>query len=79
MLLYFATVGTFNEKNKENSNLRIFALDTDAIESTRWEALKVRETAAGQRRPLVVVYDEAQNLGGRRPARRTPAAVGHEE
>lgn len=61
-LLYFATVGTFNRRDRENSNLRIFALDTDAIESTRWEALKVRETANGQRRPLVVVYDEAQNL-----------------
>lgn len=61
-LLYFATVGTFNQKDRENSNLKIFALDTDDIESTRWEALKVRETAEGQRRPLVVVYDEAQNL-----------------
>lgn len=61
-LLYFATVGTFNQRDRENSNLRIFALDTDDIESTRWEALKGRETAGGQRRPLVIVYDEAQNL-----------------
>ncbi|TDP79741.1 type III restriction enzyme [Brachybacterium sp. AG952] len=61
-LLYFATVGTFNQKDKEESKLRIYALDTDAIESTRWEALKTRETADGTRRPLVVVYDEAQNL-----------------
>lgn len=61
-LLYFATVGTFNQRDRENSNLRIFAFDTDNIESTRWEALKLRATADGQRRPLVVVYDEAQNL-----------------
>lgn len=61
-LLYFATVGTFNQRDRENSNLRIFALDTDNIETTRWEALKLRETADGRRRPLVVVYDEAQNL-----------------
>lgn len=61
-LLYFATVGTFNQKDREKSNLKIFAIDTDNIESTRWEALKVRETAEGQQRPLVVVYDEAQNL-----------------
>lgn len=61
-LLYFATVGTFNQKDRANSNLRIFALDTDNIEATRWEALKIRETADGRRRPLVVVYDEAQNL-----------------
>lgn len=61
-LLYFATVGTFNQKDREKSNLRIFAFDTDDIESTRWEALKSRRTADGTRRPLVVVYDEAQNL-----------------
>lgn len=61
-LLYFATVGTFNQKNRENSNLKIFSFDTDNIESTRWEALKARQTAEGVRRPLVVVYDEAQNL-----------------
>ena len=58
-LLYFATVGTFNQRDREKSNLKIFAADTDTIESTRWEALKVRETAEGVRRPLVVVYDEA--------------------
>ena len=61
-LLYFATVGTFNQRDREKSNLKIFAADTDMIESTRWEALKVRETAEGVRRPLIVVYDEAQNL-----------------
>jgi type III restriction enzyme len=61
-LLYFATVGTFNQKDRETSNLKIFSIDTDNIESTRWEALKVRETADGQQRPLVIVYDEAQNL-----------------
>lgn len=61
-LLYFATVGTFNQKDRENSNLKIYAQDIDGIESTRWEALKARETAEGVRRPLIVVYDEAQNL-----------------
>jgi type III restriction enzyme len=61
-LLYFATVGTFNQRDREKSNLKIFAADTDNIESTRWEALKLRETASGVQRPLLVVYDEAQNL-----------------
>ena len=61
-LLYFATVGTFNQRDREKSNLKIFAADTDTIESTRWEALKGRQTAEGVRRPLIVVYDEAQNL-----------------
>lgn len=61
-LLYFATVGTFNQRDRERSNLKIFAQDTDITETTLWEALKVRETAEGARRPLIVVYDEAQNL-----------------
>ncbi len=61
-LLYFATVGTFNQRDREKSNLRIFATDTDITETTLWEALKVRESAEGVRRPLIVVYDEAQNL-----------------
>lgn len=60
--LYFATVGTFNQRDREKSNLKIFALDTDITETTRWEALKQRATAEGVRRPLIVVYDEAQNL-----------------
>ncbi|CAH0197080.1 hypothetical protein SRABI98_01910 [Microbacterium sp. Bi98] len=61
-LLYFATVGTFNQKDRETSNLKIFSTDVDTIETTRWEALKERATSGGQRRPLVIVYDEAQNL-----------------
>lgn len=61
-LLYFATVGTFNQRDREKSNLKIFAADTDTIEATRWEALKERKTASGLRRPLLVVYDESQNL-----------------
>ncbi|HGW4085675.1 TPA: hypothetical protein ACNIDP_003528 [Klebsiella michiganensis] len=67
-LLYFATVGTFNQKDREKSNLKIFSIDTDNIESTRWEALKIRQTANGQKRPLVVVYDEAQNLSDQQTA-----------
>lgn len=61
-LLYFATVGTFNQRDREKSNLKIFATDTDNIEGTRWEELKLRTTVEGVRRPLIVVYDEAQNL-----------------
>lgn len=61
-LLYFATVGTFNHRDRSNSQLKIFQSDTDNIETTMWEALKVRATAEGIRRPLLVVYDEAQNF-----------------
>ncbi|KKI22707.1 MULTISPECIES: DEAD/DEAH box helicase family protein [unclassified Leucobacter] len=61
-LLYFATVGTFNQKDREESKLKIYKNDIDGIETTRWEALKVREMSDGMQRPLIVVYDEAQNL-----------------
>ena len=61
-LIYFATVGTFNQKSKEKSALLLFQSDLDNKEEATWEALKRRETADGIRRPLVVVYDEAHNL-----------------
>lgn len=60
--IYFATVGTFNQKDRDTSNLRVFRSEIDKTETTIWEALKQRRTAEGVRRQLVVVYDEAQNL-----------------
>lgn len=61
-LIFFATVGTFNQKDKESGTLRVHKSDVDTMESSVWDALKLRTDAAGNRRPLVVVYDEAQNL-----------------
>jgi type III restriction enzyme len=61
-LVYFATVGTFNQKDKEGGDRAIFRSDIDVAETSTWEALKVRATGYGIRRPLIVVYDEAQNL-----------------
>lgn len=61
-LLYFATVGTFNQKDKENGSLRIYKAEVDTTQTTTWESLKTRLTAEGVRRPLIVVYDESQNL-----------------
>lgn len=61
-MLYFATVGTFNNKDKEGGKLHIFRAEVDTTQSTTWEALKIRATSDGTRRPLIVVYDEAQNL-----------------
>lgn len=60
--LFFATVGTFNQKDKERGDRLIFKSDIDTMESSIWEALKRREDAQGRRRPLMIVYDEAQNL-----------------
>lgn len=61
-LVYFATVGTFNQKDKENGDRLIFKTDIDTAEQSTWDALKSRSDDHGNRRPLIVVYDEAHNL-----------------
>jgi type III restriction enzyme len=61
-LLYFATVGTFNQKDKENGSLVIYRCDIDTADQSTWDALKGRLTRDNVRRPLIVVYDEAHNL-----------------
>lgn len=61
-LVYFATVGTFNQRDKESGTLLIHKSDVDNMEASIWEAIRTRTDSAGNRRPLVVVYDEAQNL-----------------
>lgn len=61
-LVYFATVGTFNQKDKEDGSLRVHKSDVDNMERSVWDALRQRTDTSGVRRPLVVVYDEAQNL-----------------
>ena len=60
-LLYVATVGTFNNKDKEKSDLRIFRSDVDFADEATWSAIQQR-VCGGVRRPLVIVYDEAHNL-----------------
>jgi type III restriction enzyme len=61
-LVYFATVGTFNQKDKEGGTLLIHKSDVDNMEKSVWDAIRLRLDGDGNRRPLVVVYDEAQNL-----------------
>lgn len=61
-LVYFATVGTFNQKDKEEGGLRIYRSDIDLAEESTWEAIKLRLDANGVRRPLLIVYDEGHNL-----------------
>jgi type III restriction enzyme len=61
-LVYFATVGTFNQKHKEKGERLIFRSEIDTAEESTWEALKLRPDADGYRRPLLVVYDESHNL-----------------
>lgn len=61
-LVYFATVGTFNQRDQEDGTLRIYKSDIDNMEVSIWEALRKRTDTEGHRRPLVIVYDEAHNL-----------------
>jgi type III restriction enzyme len=55
-LIYVATVGTFNQKSKDKSNLRLFRSDIDNADRSTWDALKERMTSDGVRRPLFIVY-----------------------
>jgi type III restriction enzyme len=61
-LVYFATVGTFNQKDKQDGTLRIFKSQIDSMEQSTWTALTERLDSQGRRRPLIVMYDEGQNL-----------------
>lgn len=61
-LVYFATVGTFNQKDKEQGSRLIYKCDIDVTDQSTWDSLKDRTDPQGQRRPLIVVYDEAHNL-----------------
>lgn len=61
-LVYFATVGTFNQKDKEEGSRLVFRSEIDTAESSTWDALKARADAEGRRRPLLIVYDEGHNL-----------------
>lgn len=61
-IVYFATVGTFNQRDKENGSLVIYRCDIDTTDQSIWNALQERLTRDGLRRPLIIVYDEAHNL-----------------
>ena len=60
--VYFATVGSFNQRDKTTSSLRVHTTNVDTIGTSTWSALASRSDGAGSRRPLLVIYDEAQNL-----------------
>ena len=61
-VVYFATVGTFNQKDKEEGGRKVFRSEIDTQDSSTWEALKLRTDHQDRRRPLLVVYDEGHNL-----------------
>lgn len=61
-LVYFGTVGTFNQKDKEVGARLIFKSEIDTAEDSTWETLKRRLNGDNLRRPLLLVYDEGHNL-----------------
>src|ERR1700733_507287 len=61
-LVYFATVGTFNQKDKEEGSRLIYKCDIDNTDQSTWDSLKERLDQDRHRRPLIIVYDEAHNL-----------------
>lgn len=61
-IVYFATVGTFNQKDKEEGTLLVHKADIDTAEQSTWAALRERLDTNANRRPLIIVYDEAHNL-----------------
>jgi type III restriction enzyme len=61
-IVYCATVDTFNRKEKDGKKRKIFRDNPDSGNENTWENLKKREFFTGEKRKLLVVYDEAQNL-----------------
>lgn len=61
-LVYFATVGTFNQRDKDQGSRLIYKCDIDTTDQSTWDALKDRLDGLRRRRPLLIVYDEAHNL-----------------
>jgi type III restriction enzyme len=61
-LVYFATVGTFNQKEKEKGERLVFKSEIDTAEDSVWNELKLRTDGDRVRRPLLIVYDEGHNL-----------------
>lgn len=61
-LLLVATVGKFNQADKENSDRKVFQLAFDFADVSLWDMLKKRRDAQGRRRPFIIVYDEGHNL-----------------
>lgn len=61
-LLLVATVGKFNQRDKDQGDRKIFKVALDVAEMPLWELLKSRKTTEGIKRPFVVVYDEGHNL-----------------
>jgi len=61
-LLLVATVGKFNQADKEKGDRKIYQLAFDVASQSLWDMLKQRRDSSGRKRPFIVVYDEGHNL-----------------
>jgi len=61
-LILVATVGKFNQRDKEQGDRKIFRIGLDVADKSLWELLKTRKDRLGNRRHFIVVYDEGHNL-----------------
>ncbi len=61
-LILVATVGKFNQKDKEKGDRKIFQVGLDVASESLWDMLKARTDAQGRRRHFIVIYDEGHNL-----------------
>ncbi|WP_198120323.1 DEAD/DEAH box helicase family protein [Massilia rhizosphaerae] len=56
-----ATVGSFNDKEK-TGRLKVHRQEDDTDDIARWPLLAARKDHNNKKRPLILVYDEGQNL-----------------
>jgi type III restriction enzyme len=61
-LLLVATVGKFNQRDKDQGDRKIFRVALDVAAQSLWDLLKTRRDSQRRRRPFIVVYDEGHNL-----------------
>lgn len=61
-LMLVATVGKFNQKDREQGDRKIFQVGLDVADQSLWNMLRARKDSRGVRRPFLIVYDEGHNL-----------------
>lgn len=62
-VIALATVGSFNQQDRADGSLKIHKVTLDTSDASLWTMLTRRGAEEGQkRRPLIIVYDEGQNL-----------------
>lgn len=61
-LIAVTTVGTFNDKERGTGTRKVHKKADDSTSEPLWRVLRERPASQAERRPLIIVYDEAQNL-----------------